>query len=155
MTQSTVWTKRLRVSTLLIVGGTVGFLIAGIILRFPLLLSIIIAIFIGAAGVGGAILEMIVKAIAKSRAPITFRSREPYEFVKTSKGYINLAQITYVHCDNSGSLSIYQTDEEEFKLSDEDAVLFKALMDEFATPLRCVELGADLGEETSSVQKQS
>jgi len=138
MTQSTVWTSRARVSALLIIGGVVGLIIAGAILQLPLLLSIIIAIFVGAAGIGGAILEMIVKAIARSRAPMTFRAREPYEFVKWSNGYVNLAHITSVTLDwpEPNFITIMQSDSEPLTLKDEDAVLFIALMDEFATPLR-------------------
>lgn len=135
MNKSTVW-NRGRVSALLIVGGVVGLLIAGLILRLPLLVAIVLAILIGTFGAVGAILEMIVKAIARSRAPITFRGREPYEFIKTDKGYINLAHVTYVHCNKSGSVKVCQSDGEPLTLEHDEAVLFAALLDEFATPLR-------------------
>lgn len=139
MTQQTVWdlfsSRKLRLGVLLLIGGILGVALMGWILRVPLGVSLLVALFIGGWGVTAAFLEMIVKAVANSRAKITFRAREPYEFLRLSKGYLNVAHITYVHCNESGSLVVAQSDDATLTLEGEDAEKFATYLNEIATPL--------------------
>ncbi|HLB48050.1 MAG TPA: hypothetical protein VJL59_13675 [Anaerolineales bacterium] len=136
-----VWiTKRFRWGALLIVGGVVGFLLIGFILRLPLIVTILLCLFFGVWGVAAAVLESIVKAVANSRAPFTFRQREPYEFVRHQFGHINLAMVLNDTIHNDHLVTIWLSDNSSVALSDKEAENYIAFMDEIATPLNAVAL---------------
>ena len=131
-----VWiAKRFRWGALLIIGGVVGFLLMAFILRLPLVVTIILSLFFGVWGVAAAVLEAIVKAVANSRAPFTFRQREPYEFVRTPFDYINLCNVTKVHLNEPRCTVIWLKDGGNVILTGDAGDKFVAFMDEIATPL--------------------
>lgn len=141
-TPQTLWqvfnSRRLRYSALLLISGLAGLLLMAWILRVPLGVSIAVAVFIGSAGFGGAVLEMVVKAVAHSRAPMVFRPREPYEVIRYSKGWINIAGFTDATWSKNSegcTLRIYYGNIDTGTiLHGEDAEQIAAFLNEIATP---------------------
>lgn len=135
----TLWdvftSKRMRVAAGLCVAGVAGVALMAWMLRLPLGISLVVAIFLGVWGVVGAVFETIIRAIVNARAPITITRQMPYEFVRHREGWINLAQVTAVRwCGKD--VHIWQTDgEPPIKLCGDEAHQFATLLDDMADPL--------------------
>lgn len=127
---------RIRYAAPLLAVG--GFALMAImwVLRVPLAVGLVLAIGLGSMGVAGAVIEAVLRAMARARAPIVFRPREPYEFVRWSGGYLNLVTMQNARIVHNGNAVIVHTFGEcETMLYDDDARDFIRLMDEIATPL--------------------
>lgn len=144
MTQQTVWdlfrTTKFRLGALFLIAGAVGVLVVAVILKVPLGVSLVFMLFVGAWGVVAAFLELIVRAVANSRAPITFRPREPFEFIQYSNGFINVAHIVAV-VSNKDDVEIWQTDGDgPFRLEGAAARQMMIYLTEISTPLAAMGL---------------
>lgn len=138
-TQQTIWdlfgSTKFRASVLLLIGGILGVLLMGWILRVPLGISLLVGLFIGGWGVAASFLELIVRAVANSRAVITLRPREPYEFIRYSAGWINIAHLSYARLADDGSINVWQLDGEFICIPAKEARQFEDYLNERASPL--------------------
>lgn len=151
--RSLLASTRERLSSMLIGLGIIGFLLMGFILKFPLVLTLILALFFGAWGLAAALLEFVVKAVAKSRAPINIRSREPYEIFRYSGGWINLVLVCEVELQSDGAIDVVFTHGGYVTLNGIDAEQFCAFLNEIATPLFA--FGAPTTETADAGQAQN
>lgn len=139
MTKQTVWdlfsARKFRLGGLFLGAGVVGVVLVAVVLKVPLGIALLFMLAIGSFGVTSAVFEMIVRAVANSRAKITFRPHEPFEFLRLSKGFLNVTLITYVHCASDGSLVVSQTDSQGFTLEGDDASQLTVYLNEISTPL--------------------